>query len=162
MFSTKGNPLVFSNQFIQFNTTLPKGHSISGLGESIHGSLNEPGVVKTLFANDVGDPIDGNIYGVHQCTTTKDITQTLHAVYWRTSAIQEVVVGETSLTWRALSGVIDLYFFSGPDPKDVIQQYVSEIGLPAMQPYWALGYHQCRWGYDTVESLKLLLKISKI
>ena len=25
-----------------------------------------------------------------QCTTTKDITQTLHAVYWRTSAIQEV------------------------------------------------------------------------
>ena len=37
---------------------------------------------------------------------------------------------------RALSGVIDLYFFSGPDPKDVIQQYVSEIGLPAMQPYW--------------------------
>ncbi|RLP62297.1 hypothetical protein L150_00992, partial [Candida albicans Ca529L] len=25
-------------------------------------------------------------------------TNTTHAVYWRTSAIQEVVVGETSLT----------------------------------------------------------------
>ena len=93
-----------------------------------------------------------------QCTMIKDITQHTHAVYWRTSAIQEVVVGETSLTWRALSGVIDLYFFSGPDPKDVIQQYVSEIGLPAMQPYWALGYHQCRWGYDTVESLETVVE----
>ena len=94
-----------------------------------------------------------------QCTMIKDMIQTLtHAVYWRTSAIQEVVVGETSLTWRALSGVIDLYFFSGPDPKDVIQQYVSEIGLPAMQPYWALGYHQCRWGYDTVESLETVVE----
>ncbi|KGU36841.1 glucoamylase 1, partial [Candida albicans P57055] len=98
------------------------------------------------------DPIDGNIYGVHPVYYDQRYnTNTTHAVYWRTSAIQEVVVGETSLTWRALSGVIDLYFFSGPDPKDVIQQYVSEIGLPAMQPYWALGYHQCRWGYDTVE-----------
>ena len=159
LFSTKGNPLVFSNQFIQFNTTLPKGHSITGLGESIHGSLNEPGVVKTLFANDVGDPIDGNIYGVHPVYYDQRYnTNTTHAVYWRTSAIQEVVVGETSLTWRALSGVIDLYFFSGPDPKDVIQQYVSEIGLPAMQPYWALGYHQCRWGYDTVESLETVVE----
>ncbi|RCK63108.1 Glucoamylase 1 [Candida viswanathii] len=154
LFSTKGNPLVFSNQFIQFNTSLPKGHEITGLGESIHGLLNEPGVVKTLYANDVGDPIDGNIYGVHPVYYDQRYgTNTTHGVYWRTSAIQEVVVGEESLTWRALSGVIDLYFFSGPDPKDVIQQYVSEIGLPAMQPYWSLGYHQCRWGYDTIDDL---------
>ena len=155
LFSTKGNPLVFSNQFIQFNTTLPKGHAITGLGESIHGSLNEPGVVKTLFANDVGDPIDGNIYGVHPVYYDQRYeTNTTHGVYWRTSAIQEIVVGEQSLTWRALSGVIDLYFFSGPDPKDVIQQYVAEIGLPTMQPYWSLGYHQCRWGYDTIDEVK--------
>ncbi|KAG7666115.1 uncharacterized protein J8A68_000371 [[Candida] subhashii] len=155
LFSTRGNPLVFSNQFIQFNTTLPKGHAISGLGESIHGSLNEPGVVKTLYANDVGDPIDGNIYGVHPIYYDQRYdTNTTHGVYWRTSAAQEVLVGEESLTWRALSGVIDLYFFSGPDPKDVIQQYVTEIGLPAMQPYWALGYHQCRWGYDNIQKLR--------
>ncbi|KAK6455633.1 Glucoamylase 1 precursor [Scheffersomyces xylosifermentans] len=154
LFSTAGNPLVFSNQFIQFNTSLPKGHAITGLGESIHGSLNEPGTVKTLYANDVGDPIDGNIYGVHPVYYDQRYnSNTTHGVYWRTSAIQEVVIGEESLTWRALSGVIDLYFFSGPDPKDVIRQYVKEIGLPAFQPYWALGYHQCRWGYREIEDL---------
>jgi alpha-glucosidase len=155
LFSTHGNPLVFSNQFIQFNTSLPKGHAITGLGESIHGSLNEPGVVKTLFANDVGDPIDGNIYGVHPVYYDQRYdSNTTHGVYWRTSAIQEVLVGQESLTWRSLSGILDLYFFSGPDPKDVIQQYVSQIGLPAFQPYWALGYHQCRWGYSTIEELE--------
>ncbi|MGR5503946.1 TIM-barrel domain-containing protein, partial [Vibrio sp. DNB22_10_4] len=26
------------------------------------------------------------------------------------------------------------------------------------QPYWALGYHQCRWGYDTVESLETVVE----
>ncbi|CAG86741.2 DEHA2D03190p [Debaryomyces hansenii CBS767] len=155
LFSTIGNPLVYSNQFIQFNTTLPKDHVVTGLGESIHGSINEPGVVKTLFANDVGDPIDGNIYGVHPVYMDHRYdSNTAHSVYWRTSAIQEVVVEEEALTWRALSGVVDLYFFSGPEPKDVIKQYVHEIGLPALQPYWALGYHQCRWGYDTIEELE--------
>ncbi|RCK64212.1 Glucoamylase 1 [Candida viswanathii] len=154
LFSTKGNPLVFSNQFIQFNTSLPQGYAISGLGESIHGSLNEPGLVKTLFANGVPNPIDDNDYGVHPAYYDQRYgTNTTHGVYWRSSAPQEVVFEETSLTWRSISGVIDLYFFSGPDPKDVIQQYVSQIGLPAMQPYWALGYHQCKWGYDTIDDL---------
>lgn len=155
LFSTVGNPLVFSNQFIQLNTSLPKGHQITGLGESIHGSIQEPGAVKTLYANDVGDPVDGNIYGVHPVYYDQRYdTNSTHAVYWRTSAIQEVLVEDESLTWRALSGVIDLYFFSGPTPKDTIQQYVKEIGLPAFQPYWALGYHQCRWGYSTIEELE--------
>lgn len=154
IFSTIGNPLVFSNQFIQFNTSLPKDHFITGLGESIHGFRNEPGIVKTLYANDIANPIDGNIYGVHPFYIDQRFdTNATHGVYWRTSAIQEVAVGNESLTWRALSGVVDLYFFSGPKPKDVIQQYVKEVGLPTFQPYWALGYHQCRWGYDTIEEL---------
>ncbi|ODV65159.1 1,4-alpha-d-glucan glucohydrolase [Hyphopichia burtonii NRRL Y-1933] len=158
LFSTKGNPLVFSNQFIQFNTSLPKDHYITGLGESIHGFRQEPGVVKTLFANDVGDPIDGNIYGVHPFYSDQRYdTKTTHGVYWRTSAPQEVLIEEESLTWRALNGVIDLYFFSGDTPKKVISQYVNEIGLPAFQSYWTFGYHQCRWGYDSVDELQSVI-----
>lgn len=191
LFSTKENPLVFSNQFIQFNTTLPEGHVITGLGEAIHGFTNPPGTVRTLFANDVGDPIDGNIYGVHpfyvdhryaNMSETNDHTEYLnmssyvginstyhrikrdetkksyaHGVWWRTAAPQEVVIEDRSLTWRALNGVIDLYFFQGPSPKDVIQQYVQEIGLPHFQPYWALGYHQCRWGYHDLEDISAVV-----
>lgn len=155
IFSTLDNPLVFSNQFIQLNTSLPQGHVITGLGESIHGLVLQPGTIKTLYANDVADPIDGNIYGVHPFYIDQRYdTSSTHGVYWRTSAIQEVLIEEESLVWRSLGGVIDLYFFSGPTPKDVIKQYVHEIGLPAFQPYWSLGFHQCRWGYETIEDLQ--------
>lgn len=203
LFSTKGNPLVFSNQFVQFNTSLPEGHVITGLGEAIKGFTNPPGTVRTLYANDAADPVDGNIYGVHpfyidqryanlsetnahqgpvnetrypgvqwgnltnltlgnstvsNLSFYEDFTPLnksyTHGVWWRTLAPQEVVVEEEALTWRALNGVIDLYFFSGPTPKDVIQQYVSEVGKPALQPYWALGYHQSRWGYSSVDDLQ--------
>ncbi|VEU22377.1 DEKNAAC103506 [Brettanomyces naardenensis] len=155
LFSTIGNPLVYENQFIQFNTSLPKNHVLSGLGESIHGSLLTPGTNRTLFAEDIGDPIDGNIYGVHPVYFDQRYgSNTTHAVWWRTSAIQEILIRNQSLTWRALSGVVDLYFFSGPTPKVAIQQYVATVGLPALQPYWSLGYHQCRWGYNSTERLQ--------
>lgn len=48
-----------------------------------------------------------------------------------------------------MGGTIDLYFYSGPSATDVIQSYqTSTVGLPAMQQYWTLGFHQCRWGYE--------------
>ncbi|KAI3404710.2 hypothetical protein KGF56_002478 [Candida oxycetoniae] len=159
LFSTVGNPLVFSNQFIQLNTSLPQNHTIKGLGETFGGSINEPGSVRTLYANGASDPINGNLYSVHPVYYDQRYdSNTTHAVYWRSSAIQEVVIGEESLTWRALSGIIDLYFFSGPIPKDAVSQYVTTIGLPCMQPYWALGYHQSRWGYATLKELKTVVE----
>ncbi|KAK9241386.1 glycosyl hydrolases family 31-domain-containing protein [Lipomyces kononenkoae] len=154
LFSTAGNPLVYENQFIQFNTSLPKGHFITGLGESIHGIQQEPGANKTLYANDAGDPIDGNIYGVHPVYVDQRYdTNTSHGVYVRNSHAQEVLVRDESLTWRLLGGTLDMYFFTGPTVKEVITQYVSTIGLPNLIPYWSLGYHQCRWGYHTSDML---------
>lgn len=30
----------------------------------------------------------------------------------------------------------------------------SMVGYPAMQQYWTLGYHQCRWGYQNYSVLQ--------
>ncbi|KAJ8100620.1 glycosyl hydrolases family 31-domain-containing protein [Lipomyces tetrasporus] len=159
LFSTAGNPLVYENQFIQFNTSLPKGHFITGLGESIHGFQQEPGANKTLYANDVGDPIDANIYGVHPIYVDQRYdTNTTHGVYLRNSHAQEVLIRDESLTWRLLGGTLDLYFFSGTTVKDVITQYVSSIGLPNLIPYWSLGFHQCRWGYNSSNRLSEVIE----
>lgn len=43
-----------------------------------------------------------------------------------------------------------MYFVAGPGPLDVARQYAEIAGLPAMQPYWGLGFHQCRYGYQDV------------
>jgi alpha-glucosidase (family GH31 glycosyl hydrolase) len=55
---------------------------------------------------------------------------------------------------RVLGGVLDLYVFLGPGPEQVLQQYHAVIGLPAMVPHWALGFHQCKWGYNSLGALQ--------
>lgn len=53
---------------------------------------------------------------------------------------------EDRLSWRAIGGMIDLFVFLGPTPLDVMDQLTAVIGRPAMQPRWALGWHQCKVG----------------
>ena len=52
------------------------------------------------------------------------------------------------------SGVLDFYFFLGPEPEAVIQQYHEVIGRPHMPPYWGLGFHQCRYGYHDLQEVE--------
>ncbi|GMH84394.1 hypothetical protein TL16_g09911 [Triparma laevis f. inornata] len=59
-----------------------------------------------------------------------------------------------SLTFATLGGVIDLFTFTGPTPKEVVKQYQEIIGTPTLQPYWALGFHQCRYGYSKLQDAK--------
>lgn len=65
LFSTKGNVLVYENQFLEIKSSLPEDYNLYGLGEHIHGFRLNTNYTATLFAADVGDPIDYNIYGSH-------------------------------------------------------------------------------------------------
>lgn len=58
LFSTAGTKIVFENQFVEFVSTLPENYNLYGLGESIHGLRLGNNFTKTLWAADVGDPID--------------------------------------------------------------------------------------------------------
>ncbi|KAI8812796.1 glycosyl hydrolases family 31-domain-containing protein [Cladochytrium replicatum] len=48
----------------------------------------------------------------------------------------------------AESGIVDLFFFLGPTPQDVVQQHTVLTGMPAMPQLFATAYHQCRWNYN--------------
>ena len=58
LFSTEGTKLVFENQFIEFASSLPENYNLYGLGETIHSLRLGNDFTKTIYAADVGDPID--------------------------------------------------------------------------------------------------------
>jgi lysosomal alpha-glucosidase len=58
-----------------------------------------------------------------------------------------------ALTYTTIGGIIDLYIFTGPTVQNVIEQYWEIIGKPTMPPYWSLGFHLCRYGYNTIDNM---------
>ncbi|KAG0489095.1 hypothetical protein HPP92_007906 [Vanilla planifolia] len=55
--------------------------------------------------------------------------------------------------WMSEAGIVDAFFFVGPDPKDVLYQYASMTGTLAMPQEFAIAYHQCRWNYRDEEDV---------
>ena len=44
-----------------------------------------------------------------------------------------------ALVLKTLGGILDFYFFSGPEPETVVKQYTSLVGRPFLPPYFSLG-----------------------
>ncbi|KAL5363683.1 glycosyl hydrolases family 31-domain-containing protein [Aspergillus floccosus] len=177
LFSTKGKKLVFENQFIEFTSPLPENYNLYGLGESVHAFRLGNNYTKTFYAADAGATVDINVYGTHPfyletryftqspsgdltLVTTNDVepnktyTSLSHGVYSRNAHGQDIVLQPDGITWRAIGGSIDLYFFSGPTQPEVTTSYLKTVGLPALQQYWTFGFHQCRWGYKSWDDLE--------
>jgi len=68
------------------------------------------------------------------------------------------VAPEPSLTYRTTGGVLDLYVMTGPSPDSVVAQYTELVGRPFLPPYWALGFHLCRWGYGGLDGMKKVIQ----
>lgn len=51
--------------------------------------------------------------------------------------------------WISETGVIDVWFLTGPTISDVVGQNAQLSGTHPMPPYYSIGYHQCRWNYFT-------------
>lgn len=75
----------------------------------------------------------------------------------RNSFGMDVIVEKGSIKFKMLDGPIDLFFFPGTEPLDVLSQYTSIIGKPAMFDYRILGFHQSRYGYRNVSQIQNVL-----
>ncbi|KAM7267039.1 hypothetical protein ACFE04_009205 [Oxalis oulophora] len=62
-------------------------------------------------------------------------------------------VNRVDTFWMSEAGIVDAFFFVGPGPKDVVRQYTSVTGKPAMPQLFATAYHQCRWNYRDEEDV---------
>ncbi|MCL5998886.1 MAG: DUF4968 domain-containing protein, partial [Chloroflexi bacterium] len=50
-------------------------------------------------------------------------------------------------TFSAPTKTLNYYVLPGPTLPDVLRQYTGLTGRIPLPALWALGYHQCRWGY---------------
>ncbi|KAL6057391.1 Alpha-xylosidase 1 [Balamuthia mandrillaris] len=154
------NNLIFKDQYLEISTKLPKGYHIYGLGESFRQNFAiYPGETRTLWTMDnFGQPTGQNAYGSHPFyLEVREGSKKAHGVYLRNSNAMEVVLGEQYLTYKVTGGVLDFYFFLGETVDAVMDQYTDVIGKPALVPFWGLGFHQCRWGYNNVDVLQQVL-----
>ncbi|XP_010551274.1 PREDICTED: alpha-xylosidase 1 [Tarenaya hassleriana] len=148
--------MVFKDQYLEVSTTLPKDASLYGLGENSqpHGIKLYPNDPYTLYTEDVSAiNLNTDLYGSHPVyMDLRNVAgnPSAHAVLLLNSNGMDVFYRGTSLTYKIIGGVFDFYFFAGPSPLSIVDQYTALIGRPAPMPYWSLGFHQCRWGYHNL------------
>lgn len=156
LFDTSAASLVFESQYLRLRTQLPDDPYLYGLGEhSDSFRLNTTDYIRTIWSQDsYSVPTGTNLYGNHPVYFEQREGGT-HGVLFLNSNGMDVFINNTAesgqyLEYNSLGGVLDFYFVAGPSPVEVAQQYAALVGLPAMQPYWSLGFHQCRYGYQDV------------
>ncbi|VDM05001.1 unnamed protein product [Schistocephalus solidus] len=89
-----------------------------------------------------------NLYGVHNFFLGLAVDGTAFGIFLLNSNAQEIAFQPMpSLTYRTIGGILDFFIFMGPQPLDVISQYLDLIGRPPLPPYWALGFHLCRYAF---------------
>ncbi|CAI4222718.1 unnamed protein product [Auanema sp. JU1783] len=68
------------------------------------------------------------------------------------SLVDKVVSGDTIPHFDAHfiseSGLVDIFFFTGPNPLDVQKGLAEITGVAPLPPMFAIAYHQCRWNYN--------------
>ena len=156
IFNTTGTSLVFESQYLRLRTSLPPNPSIYGLGEDTDAfRRNNTNYTRTLWSRDAYlVPSGTNLYGNHPVYFEhREASGQTHGVFLFNSNGMDIKINSTErdgqyLEYNTLGGVVDLYFLSGPGPVQVAEQYSEVVGKPAMMPYWGLGFHQCKYGYQ--------------
>jgi len=147
--------LTISDQFLQIASLLPS-ENIYGFAEQEQPSFKHSMNWKTwgMFTHDHAPEGDANLYGVHPRYTVLENDGNAHGVLILNSNAQDVTLTPApGLVYRTIGGILDLYFFLGPDPEAVVSQYTEAVGRYYVPPYWALGFHLCRWGYNSTANM---------
>ncbi|KAL3448658.1 putative alpha/beta-glucosidase agdC [Aspergillus insuetus] len=169
LFDTSASNLVFQSQYLKLRTWLPDKPNLYGLGEHTDSlRLEMTNYTRTFWNRDAYTvPTHSNLYGSHPVYYDHRGSDGTHGVFLLNSNGMDVKIDKTQdgkqyLEYNTLGGIFDFYFFTGSTPKKTSMQYSEIVGLPAMQSYWAFGFHQCRYGYrDVFQVAEVVYNYSK-
>src|SRR5262245_18116461 len=143
-------PMAWSRGHVRVWKTAPPDESYYGLGDKA-GAFNRRNQAYTMWNTDAfgwqesTDPLYKSIpfflalrrgvaYGVFFDNTYRssfDFGKESRAFY----------------SFGAEGGELNYYFFYGPHPKKVLEEYTALVGRTPLPPLWSLGYQQCRYSY---------------
>ncbi|KAL5484357.1 hypothetical protein EMCRGX_G020837 [Ephydatia muelleri] len=159
VFSTLGTKMQFAEQYLELSTILPTNYNIYGLGEHIRSFRVPPHTLLTLWNLDIATPSHVNLYGSHPFYLDLRPPGYAHGVFLRNCNGMDVKTDTNLLTYKIIGGILDFYFMLGPEPEAVVQQYHEIIGRPHMPPYWSLGWHQGRYGFQNIKDVEGVTKL---
>lgn len=75
-----------------------------------------------------------------------------YGIFFNTTFWSQFDIGaEHPGVWKmeTRGGELDYYIIYGPQPAEILRTYTQLTGRMPLPPKWALGYHQCRWSYES-------------
>lgn len=140
---------------------------VFGLGQRASQDFFYKTGVYSMWTKDIDNPVeDGrlpgkNVYGVHPFYMFKHAKNSYVGVYHNLAQAQDWWItnhwqsGQVDLATVATGGRGDIFVFtSAQKPEDIIAKYHSLVGAPVLVPQWALGWNQCKWGYQNTDQVE--------
>ena len=166
IFTTENGDFIFSDFFISFASFVTT-NDVYGFGERYHELKLGDGKF-TLWPNDTTgiheDLGEGglNAYGMHPCGMHRTANKAFIGLIFNNQNCQDIVIksgyeeyeNPVLLEHRTIGGVIDYYITVNENPDSTLRSIHEVIGHPTLPPYWALGYHQCRYGYHNDKEIR--------
>lgn len=158
--STQNRSCLLFDKYMKFGFNIPEA-KVYGLGQRTHDMLLEEGNW-TMWAHPADDPYDDGQGGFeengqHPFVFFKTSSGWVGILLLNSNAQQVEIFttesGQAVLNFITIGGILDMYFFHGSTPEEMIKSYHSFIGFPAFPPFWALGWQQSARSYNTQKIL---------
>jgi alpha-glucosidase len=132
-----------------------------GFGER-SGLLDKLAEVKTNWTYDAYDygPTDDNLYQAIPFFIALR-PEVGYGLFFNTTFWSQFDIGASQPgIWQmeTPASELDYYIIYGPEPAEIIRTYTELTGRMSMPPRWALGYHQCRWSYNSEVEVRELAR----
>eukprot|EP00826_Nyctotherus_ovalis_P036324 TRINITY_DN320_c0_g2_i1.p1 TRINITY_DN320_c0_g2~~TRINITY_DN320_c0_g2_i1.p1 ORF type:complete len:916 (-),score=286.78 TRINITY_DN320_c0_g2_i1:43-2790(-) len=168
LLDTNVDSFVYNDKYLEFGFRY-FSQDIMGIGERVVEKLflckNRNDCSYTLWGKDVASPFDDGgggckgTYGQQPFYMLQLPNKKFFGVFSFNTNDQDILIYKfqdrtMKVTHKIVGGIYDFYVFYPGTADQVIRQYHELVGRPYLIPRWSMGYHQCRYGWRTLDKVK--------